>query len=94
MTKETSVKSCACNALIKEKKIFLVYKEIQMAKSYMKKGFLILICEEMRKYLVIYGNAVSHKRLCNRFLLDFLILEENLVLFFINAQYSINKHIL
>ncbi len=63
-----------------------------MPKSYIKKGFLIY--EEMGKYIVIYGNAVSHKRLCNRFLLDFLILEENLVLFFINAQYSINKHIL
>jgi hypothetical protein len=76
----------------KEKKIFLIYKEIQMAKSYMRKCFLIY--EKMGKYLVIYGEAVSHKRLCNRFLLDFLILEENLVLFFISAQYSINKHIL
>jgi hypothetical protein len=38
----------------KEKKIFLVYKEIQKglgAKSYMTKGFLIY--EEVRKYLVI-----------------------------------------
>jgi hypothetical protein len=37
----------------KENKIFLVYKEIQkgaVAKSYMKKGFLIY--EEMRKFLV------------------------------------------
>jgi hypothetical protein len=45
----------------KEKKIFLKYKEIQMgavAKSYMRKGFLIY--EEMRKYLVIYEEAVSH----------------------------------
>ncbi len=45
----------------KEKKIFLIYKEIQIgavAKSYMKKGFLIF--EEMRKYLVIYEEAVSH----------------------------------
>jgi hypothetical protein len=36
----------------KEKEIFLIYKEIQMgavAKSYMRKGFLIY--EEMRKYL-------------------------------------------
>jgi hypothetical protein len=36
----------------KEKKIFLVYKEIQSgeaAKSYMRKG--ILIYEEMQKYL-------------------------------------------
>jgi hypothetical protein len=45
----------------KEKIIFLIYKEIQIgavAKSYMKKGFLIY--EEMRKYLVIYEEAVSH----------------------------------
>ncbi len=36
----------------KEKKIFLIYREIQMgavAKSYMRKGFPIY--EEMRKYL-------------------------------------------
>jgi hypothetical protein len=43
-----------------EKKIFLIYKEIQMgsvAKSYMRKGFLIY--EEMRKYLTKYEEAVS-----------------------------------
>ncbi len=47
----------------KEKKIFLIYKEIQMgsgAKSYeyMRKGFLIY--EDFQKYLVIYEEAVSH----------------------------------
>jgi hypothetical protein len=45
----------------KEKTIFLIYKEIQKgsgAKSYMRKGFLIY--EEMRKNIVIYGEAVSH----------------------------------
>jgi hypothetical protein len=45
----------------KENKIFLIYKEIQsgaVAKSYMRKGFLIY--EEMHKYLVIYEEAVSH----------------------------------
>jgi hypothetical protein len=47
----------------KEKKIFLITKEIKMglvAKSYtcMRKGFLIF--EEMRKYLVLYKEAVSH----------------------------------
>jgi hypothetical protein len=45
----------------KENKIFLEYQEIQMgavAKSYIRKGFLIY--EEMRKYLVIYEEAVSH----------------------------------
>jgi hypothetical protein len=38
----------------KEKKIFFIYKEIQMgtvAKSYLRKGFLIY--EEMPKYLFI-----------------------------------------
>jgi hypothetical protein len=44
----------------KENLIFLIYKEIQsgVAKSYMRKGFLIY--EEMRKYLNIYEEAVSH----------------------------------
>jgi hypothetical protein len=46
----------------KEIKIFLIYKEIQkgaVAKSYMRKGFLIY--EEKRKYLVIYyEEAFSH----------------------------------
>jgi hypothetical protein len=46
----------------KEKKIFLIYKEVQIgsvAKSYMRRG--ILIYEEMRKYLTtIYEEAVSH----------------------------------
>jgi hypothetical protein len=39
----------------------LIYKEIQngaVAKSYMRKGFLIY--EEMRKYFPIYEEAVSH----------------------------------
>jgi hypothetical protein len=43
----------------KEKKIFFIYKKIQngaIAKSYMRKGFLIN--EEMRKYLVIYEENV------------------------------------
>jgi hypothetical protein len=45
----------------KENKIFLIYKEIQngaVAKSYMMKDFPIY--EEMRKYLAIYEEAVSH----------------------------------
>jgi hypothetical protein len=45
----------------KENKIFLIYMEIQkgaVAKSYMRKGFLIY--EEMSKYLVIYEEAFSH----------------------------------
>jgi hypothetical protein len=45
----------------KENQIFLIYKEIlsgAVAKSYMRKGFLIY--EEMRKYFSIYEEAVSH----------------------------------
>jgi len=45
----------------KENQIFLIYEEIQsgaVAKSYMRKGFLIY--EEMRKYFHIYDDAVSH----------------------------------
>jgi hypothetical protein len=44
-----------------ENKIFLIYSEIQsgaVAKSYMRKGFLIY--EEMRKHFPIYEEAVSH----------------------------------
>jgi hypothetical protein len=48
--------------LIKKKiKFLFIYKEIQsgaVAKSYMRKGFLIY--EEIRKYLAIYEEAVSH----------------------------------
>ncbi len=45
----------------KDNQIFLIYKEIQcvaIAKSYMRKGFLIY--EEMRKYFPIYEEAVSY----------------------------------
>ncbi len=51
----------ACREHAYTAKIFLIYKEIQMgsvAKSCMRKGFLIY--EEMRKYLNIYEEAVSH----------------------------------
>jgi hypothetical protein len=50
----------------KENLIFLIYKEIQsgaVAKSYMRKGFLIY--DEIRKYFPIYDGAISHIRLCN-----------------------------
>ncbi len=45
----------------KENQIFLIYHEIQsgaVAKSYMRKGFLIY--GEMRKYFPIYEEAVGH----------------------------------
>ncbi len=52
-------------------------------KSYMWKGFLTY--EEMRKYFTINEEAVSHIRLCNRSLLNFLIYEENMIFFFISV---------
>jgi hypothetical protein len=73
----------------KKNQIFLIYKEIQsgaVAKSYMRKGFLIY--EEMRKYFPIYEEAVRHIRLCNCSILNFLIYEENLIFFFISVQTS------
>jgi hypothetical protein len=48
----------------KENQIFLIYKEIlngAVAKSYIRKGFLKY--EEMRKYLTISEEAVSHMTL-------------------------------
>jgi hypothetical protein len=45
----------------KSNQIYFMYKEIQngaVAKSYMRKGSLIY--EEMRKYLTIHEEAVSH----------------------------------
>ncbi len=60
-----------------------MYKEIQnwaVAKSYMRQGFLIY--KEMRKYLTIYEEAVSHIWLCNCSIQNFLINEENLIFFF------------
>jgi hypothetical protein len=47
--------SCHQHSDKKENQIFLKYKDIQngaVAKSYMRKGFLIY--EEIRKYLTIY----------------------------------------
>jgi len=70
----------------KENKIFLIYKEIQsriVAKSYMRKGFLIY--EEMRKHFTIYEEAVSHIWLCNCTILNFPIYEEYLIFFFISV---------
>jgi hypothetical protein len=55
-----------------------------VAKSYMREGFLIY--EEVRRYLTIYEEAVSHT--CNKSLLSFLIHEENLIFFFISVGYN------
>jgi hypothetical protein len=68
----------------KEIEIFLICKEIQLgsvAKSYMRKGFLIY--EEMRRCLTIYEEAVSILYMtCNRSLLNFLNYEEFFFLFY------------
>ncbi len=53
-----------------------------VAQSYMRKG--VLIYEGMRKYLVIYEEAVSHIWLCNWSIPNFLIFEGNLIFFFIS----------
>ncbi len=50
-----------------------------VAKSYMRKGFLIY--DEMCKYLVINEEDVSHIRLCNRSLVEFLRYEKMLFSF-------------
>ncbi len=71
-----------------ENQIFLIYKEIQngaVAKSYMSKDFLIY--EEMRKYLTIYEEAVSHIWLSNCYILNFLIYEEFFIFFFIRVLF-------
>jgi hypothetical protein len=52
--------TCTSSNTEKKKKNFLVFKEVQngaVAKSYMRKGFLIY--EEMGKNLAIYKEAVS-----------------------------------
>jgi hypothetical protein len=48
-----------------------------VAKSYMRKGFLIY--EEMRKYLTRYEKGVQP-------FLNFLIYEENLIFFFLSVN--------
>ncbi len=68
-------------------KIFLTYKEIQsgaVAKSYMRKGFLIY--EKVRKYFPINEEAVSHIWLCNCSNMNFLIYVENLIFFFNSVE--------
>jgi hypothetical protein len=54
----------------KEKKIFFIYKEIQMG---------------LVAYMVIYEEAVSHIWLCNRSRQNFLMYEENLIFLFISV---------
>ena len=60
VTRESGISGTCCTDK-KENQIFLIYKAFQsgaVAKSYMRKGFLIY--EEMRKYSPKYEEAVSH----------------------------------
>ncbi len=52
----------------------------------LRKGFLIY--EEMRKYLTIFEEAVSHIWLCNCSIMSFLIYEEKFIFFFISVPSS------
>jgi hypothetical protein len=61
-----------------------------VAKSYMRVGFLIY--EEMRKYLPIYEEAVSHIWPLQPLLLIFLIYEENFIFLFISV-YSFTSYL-
>jgi hypothetical protein len=61
-----------------------------VARSYMGKGFLIY--EEMRKYLTMKEETVSHTGLCNRTVLNSLIFEGNLIFFFISVQWNPVRH--
>jgi hypothetical protein len=66
----------------KDNQIFLIFKKIQsgaVAKSYMRKGFLI--SEEMRKYFPVYEEAVNHILVCNCSILNFLIYDMRKILF-------------
>ncbi len=72
---------------IKEDQIYLIYKEIQngaVAKSYMTNG--LLIYGEIFAHFLIFWEARPHIWLCNCSTLNFLICEENLIFFFINAH--------
>ncbi len=75
---ETSIgyESRKCTLIKKKIKFSSYIKKIQsgaVAKSYMRKGFLIY--KEMRKYFPIYEEAFSHIQvwLCNCSILNFLI---------------------
>jgi hypothetical protein len=50
-----------------------------------EEGLPNTVYEEMRKYLTIHEEAVSHILLCNWSILNFLINQENLIFFFISV---------
>jgi hypothetical protein len=63
MGEDSKISSCSSyhwHTDKKENEMFLIYMETQIGlvlKSYMRKGFLRY--EEMRKYLIIYEEAIS-----------------------------------
>jgi hypothetical protein len=74
----------------KEKKIFLVYTEIQkksVAKPYMTNG--LLIYGSLFSHFLIYSEALPHLRLCNPSHLNFRLYEENFLFFFIKVDVQI-----
>jgi hypothetical protein len=54
-----------------------------VAKSCMTNGLLIYV--EIFAHFFIYKEALLHIRLCNCSILNFLMYEENLILFFISV---------
>jgi hypothetical protein len=68
----------------KENEHFLIHKEVQMesvAKSYMRKGFLIY--EEMRKYLTILRRpSIIYDFTTDPSDFPYILYEENLIFFF------------
>ncbi len=54
----------------------------------MEEGLPNTVYEEMRKYLTIYLEAISHVWLCNCSILNFLMYEENLIFFFISVEWT------
>ncbi len=70
-----------------------MYKEIQNGAEKVKYEEVLLIYVEMRKYLAIYEEAVSHMLVwfCNCSILNFLMHEENLI-FFIGVASTILKY--
>ncbi len=81
------------STLIKKKIKFSSYirkfRSGTVAKSCIRKGFLIY--EEMCKCFPIYEEAFSHIWVCNCSILNFLIYEENFILFFISVHVH-NRH--
>jgi hypothetical protein len=72
------IDSCNRQAiLIKKKKKFSYIRKFRRDRCK-------VIYEEMRKYLVIYEEAVNHIWLCTRSLLNFLIYGENFLFIFIS----------